>query len=567
MRIVLRLGKTAAHMGSLLALSFLLHAQVQAAPDMAKRPPNVALIVLDDMGMSDMAPYGSEITTPNLGTLADGGTVFTNFHTHAACSPTRSMLMTGVDNHRIGLGTMEGSVGKNQEGKPGYTTVVNLDALMVPQLLKDNGYHTYMAGKWHLGHDAGYWPADRGFEESYVLIPGGASHYSDATEYASRYQKATYAINRQVIKKLPNDFYSTKQFTDAAIGFIDKNKADKKPFFLYLAYTAPHSPLHVPDDALVSKYEKMYAKGWDAVRADRLKRMQEKGIVPAHVRLSSRWEKVKAWDSLTPEEQKYETKKMAIYAAMIEYLDTSIGRFVQHLKNIGEYDNTLFIVMTDNGADGHNNSEGKFKKWITEQKIKNTYETIGKPGSFVSIPEGWAQVSTTPFLGAKGAVSEGGIHGAFFVHYPAAVPAGKRAGALTSVVDVTPTLLDFAGIKHPGNSYQGKSVIPMDGRSMRSLWEGKSDRVYGPDEPVLFELYGKVNKALYLGDWKVLRLGDHPWGHGESAQWQLFNLQMDPAESVDLSAAYPELKEKMIKLYAEREQAVGFVPAELPKTP
>lgn len=546
---------------AVLALSLVLLSGTSAAQatDLKARP-NIVFLVADDMGMSDLQPYGGEIATPTIGKLAQEGMLFTNFHTNAACSPTRSMLLSGVDNHRIGLGTMEGSIGPNQKDKPGYSTVLNLDVVTLPQLLKDAGYHTYMAGKWHLGHEPGYWPIDRGFEESLVMLPGGGSHYADMIEYSKDYKKAHYVNGRTTVKELAKDFYSTKNFTDRSIAFIEKNRKDEKPFFLYLAYTAPHGPLGCPDETLVNKYYQLYLKsGWDTIRAERLQRMKTLGIIPEHTELRQGWKWVKPWAELTDEEKKVNAKKMALYAAMIEYLDMSINRFIQYLRDSGEYDNTLFIVMSDNGADGHNNADHKFKPWIEKAKLNNSFDNMGKSGSFVTIPEGWAQVSSTPFLGSKGAVSEGGVRNSFIVHYPKAVKGGQQVRALTSVIDVTPTVLDYAEVTHPGSSYQGKTTFPMDGRSMRPLFEGTRSVQYAPDQGLMIELYGRMNKAFYLGDWKILRLGDHPFGGTEPAEWQLFNLAMDPAELVNLASQYPQQLQKMVQLYEAREKEVGYI--------
>jgi arylsulfatase len=524
--------------------------------------PNIVMIISDDMGYADMGAFGSEISTPNLDALAKQGMMFTNFHTGATCSPSRAMILTGVNNHLAGLGTMPGRLTDNQRGKPGYEGILNDKVVTLATLLKDAGYHTYMTGKWHLGEEPGQKPIDRGFEESFSILEGAADHYGK-TSFGPG-SKATYALNDQVVEP-GDDFYTARTYTDMMIQFIEKNRTSGKPFFGYLAHTAPHEPLQQADPKYTEKYLETYSKGWDKIRAERFERQKELGIIPDYIELPERWPIVEAWDSLSEEEQRYKAKKMAIYAGMIEYMDSQVGKFIDYLKEIGEYENTIIIYFSDNGASGKDFAElPAWKKWIEELGYDNSYENLGNPNSFEGITHGWSQAMTTPHYADKGTVAEGGIRGHFAVVYPGTITPGTRSDAFASVLDLTPTVLDYAGVTHPGNNYKGKEIHALKGKSMRPVWEGSADRVYADDEPVGFELYGNTNKAMFMGDWKILKLGDEPWGNGADEPWKLFNLAIDPTETKDLSEMYPEKLEEMIELYEQMEKEWGFVPAQPP---
>ena len=541
--------------------------------------PNIVMIVADDMGYSDLGFYGSEISTPTLDDLADKSMVFNNFYTAPACSPTRSMLLTGVDNHRAGLGNMYSQTlnTPSQKGQPGYEGILNDRVVTVATHLKDAGYHTYMAGKWHLGEGEegkGKLPHDRGFERTFALIPGAASHYSDQIGFSPGRPIVEYSQDGKKLdiekEPLSKDFYSSKSYTDKMIQFIDSKKRDGKPFFSFLSYTAPHGPLHAPQ-AYIDKYADKYNIGWDEVRKQRFDKMQERGVIPDYLEMPPRLSQVTAWDALTPKEQRVKAKKMAIYAAMIDYLDMSIGRFLDYLKEIREYDNTIIIFFSDNGADEKDRAAlSDYQEWFNDETDKMpfnmTYENMGLPYSWSAMEFGWAQVSATPFYATKSTVAEGGIHAPFFVSYPRIIRP-SRTDAFASVLDLTPTILDYAGVEQPGTVYDGRCVFAPDGKSLRPVWEGWKTRVYGKNEPVSFELYGTVNKALIMGDWKILRLGDEPWGNGENTQWQLFNLRIDPRElhEHDLSRQYPQQLGKMISLYEQYEKEVRFISVNLPK--
>ncbi len=515
--------------------------------------PNIVMIIADDMGYSDISSYGGEINTPNIDALAKAGMMMTHFYAAPTCSPTRSMVLSGVDNHQAGLGAMVEYMASNQKGKPGYEGYLNQQVVTIPTLLKEAGYQTYMAGKWHLGKQEGFLPSDRGFDKTFALLDGAADHYTKRGYNPAR-PVASYSSNGEAVE-LPENFYSSDYYTDKLIEFIG-NDRDDQPFFVYATFTSPHDPLQVPEKH-TQKYLGQYDVGWEKLREQRLQRMKELGLISEDLELPPRWKTVQPWESLTPEQQKYEAKTMAIYAGMIDNLDENIGRLIEHLKQIGEYENTVFIFLSDNGAEGANRAElERWQTWFEKDGIDNSYENIGQPNSFVTLNPGWTQASSTPFLWFKGRVSEGGIRVPAIFAYPGVIPIESRSDAFGSVLDLMPTVLEYAGVKHPGTRYNGQEIYPMEGRSLEPVLAKTSDRVYNEEETIGFELFGYGNSALFQGDWKIVRLIE-PWGDG---QWKLYNIRQDPRELIDLSEQYPERLKAMIASYEEYAQEKGVIP-------
>jgi arylsulfatase len=481
------------------------------------------------------------------------------------------MLLSGVDNHRNGFGTMAGRLrnppAANQVGKPGYEGYLNDRVVTIADLLQNAGYHTYMSGKWHMGDQEGYRPAQRGFEESYALIPGGDNHFPfeglskvpPSEEFKQEYR------DNDVMVELPAEYYSSQMFTDKMLDYLAKPRTDGKPFFGYLAYTAPHSPLQAPQE-YIDKYIDKYTKGWDKVRAARFQRQKKLGLLPKGLKLPDRWAHIPAWENSPSDQQAIDAKKMAVYAAMIDYMDMSMGRIVNYLKKKGLYDNTVIVFMSDNGPEG-NNLMGGLSSIFEAAGFNNSLENIGNGSSCVSPAPGFAMVSNTPYYGAKASVGEGGIRNNLIVSYPGHI-SGHKTTAFTSVVDLFPTLLDYAGVSYP-ESYKGKTLLSLDGRNMRSLLEGKSTYVHNAKEAIGFEVFGTVNKSLFKGNWKILRLGDAPWGavagNPGAQPWKLFNLKRDPTETVDLSGKYPNRFNHMVKFYSRYETQVGFVSSVIPQ--
>ena len=529
---------------------------------MAAQPnkrPNFLLIVADDLGYSDLGSYGGEINTPVLDNLAQQGTRYTNFYVSPTCSVTRSMLLSGTDNHVAGLGNMGELNAPNQMGKPGYEGVLNKRVASVAELLRDNGYHTYMAGKWHLGLKPDQIPHARGFERDFSLLVGGGSHFDDGWNVEWQIPKAPYTEDGRPVEKLPKDFYSTKTYTDKTIQFIDEGRKDGKPFFAYIAFTAPHGPLHLPDDWL-RRYKNRYDEGWDGIRNQRLTRMQELGIVDKGVNAADRLYFLPRSTALTPAVRVMQGREMELYAGMVEYMDDQIGRVFDYLKEIDEYDNTVVIFISDNGAEGNDLRAmvaGQVGSMGFLHAMNNFAEdghnSLGRKGTYAEYGPAWAQVSMVPFRIYKGWVSEGGIRSPLIVSGPGVQGAGKiNKEAVLHVMDIVPTVLDLAGIEHP-STYKGREIAPMQGKSWVGMLNGRTQSPRTSDDWLGWELFN--NRAIRQGDWKISWLYQ-PLG---TYDWQLFNLAEDPGEQYDLSAKFPEIKKALVALWDEYVETNGVI--------
>ncbi len=506
--------------------------------------PNILLILADDLGYSDLGIFGGEINTPNLDALAGAGKILTNFHVGPTCSPTRAMLLSGADSHRAGLGTMNGLWSEEQKGKPGYEGFLNKQIVTFVRLLRESGYHTYMAGKWQLGYKEGYYPPDRGFEQAFWLKHGGASHFSDMRGILERDAGAYWAENRERLEKLPEDFYSSVNLTDKLIEYIDENRADGKPFFAYGAYTAPHWPLQAPQE-YIDKYEGVYAGGYDAIRAERIKRMRAAGLIKEGQTPAPRHPEWPAWEELTDEQRKMEVRRMQLYAAMVDALDANIGRLIQYLKDVGEYENTFILFFSDNGAEGNNPHDlGTNPVWVPAN-FDNSYENMGKPGSYVSTGPGWAHVSNTPFHMYKGFPTQGGLVSPAIVAFPERIEANARSDAFITILDVAPTLLELANVSHPAPAFQGRRVHPLVGKSFYPHLADGQTTVHGPEHVYGLELF---NRRMILQDnWKLL-WNNKPWGKGG---WALYNLAEDVGEQNDLAQSRPDKLDEMLTLWEQ----------------
>ena len=515
--------------------------------------PNILLIVADDMGYTDIGSFGSEIATPTLDTLAEEGLQLTNFHVLPTCSPSRSVLLSGVDNHRAGLGTMGEMTTPEMKGIPGYEGYLNFDVATLPEVLKAGGYHTYMVGKWHLGHDATTSPHARGFEETFILVPGGGSHWSDQKPVTPAHdQVMVYQRNGKAVDSLPEDFYSTKNYTDNVLQWMHKNQGDGKPFFAYLAYTAPHDPLHAPKE-YIDKYKGMYEGGWDELREKRFQALVDLGILSKDTKSFPRLKTVKAWDELALDQQKNAARDMEVYAAMIDYLDEQILRLFDYLKETGEYDNTMIIFISDNGANGGSISEypGQTEEYVNS--FDNSLENRGLPNSFIDPGPGWSQASMAPSRMFKGFTAEGGIKAPMLVKLPGKMAnAGKMNHSFFHIRDIMPTLLEVANVSHE-EEINGRKVIPMQGSSVLELFNGEAVTPYAGANQVGYELFGL--KAYFNGDWKVLWMPE-PIG---KADWELFNIKEDPAELIDLSDKNPQKLKELVSQWERYKEKNGVL--------
>ena len=517
--------------------------------DAAERP-NILVLVADDLGYSDLGVFGSEIRTPNLDALAHSGTLLTNFHSGVSCGPTRAMLMTGTDNHLVGMGIQSRPTIPEHIGNPHYVGYITDEVVSVATLLRDADYHTYMVGKWHLGTEPDKRPSGRGFEHTFALSGGGASHFSDAHNLFG--EDTIYWRDGKEVENLPEDFYSSEFYTDTMIDFIDKGRADSKPFFAYMAYTSVHWPIQVPDNWL-NAYKGRYNAGWDVLREERLTRMKELGIIDTDVEAYPRRDDVPAWDDLSPLAKQVEARKMELYAAMVENLDFHMGRVIEYLKRTGQYDNTFIIFMSDNGAEG-NNIGGMYDNpyWLPAT-FDNRIANMGRIRSYLWMGPGWTQVSSLPHRMWKAYVSEGGITVPAFVTWPGLQSKGGRSDVMTTVMDVLPTALELAGAKHPGPRYNGRTILEPRGRSMLAHLRGEQSDVHGPEYANGWEAQGR--NAFRKGDWKILWLWE-PFGPD---RWELFNLAEDPGETRDLSYREPEKLAELLAGWDEYVKTTGIV--------
>ncbi len=501
--------------------------------------PNIILLLGDDLGFSDLGCFGGEIKTPNLDALAMDGVRFSQYYTQASCSPTRACMLSGTATHINGMGNMNEWTAPNQLGKPGYEGYLNHRVATLPQLLKDSGYHTYMVGKWHLGKTPDLIPAARGFERDFTLLDGAGSYW-DMRNFTAATPMSTYTEDGRYLKSLPKDYYATKTYTDKVISYIESNRGSGKPFFAYVSHQAPHDPYHVPKEwrnGHVGEYD----KGWIALREERLKRQIDMGLMPPGTVLADRMWFVPDPIVLAPAVRAILGKKMELYAGLVENFDHHVGRLVNYLKEIGEYENTIFIVFGDNGAEGTDlfamlSAPGSQNALYASMTWSQTHPNAwGDPQSYVGYGPMWAQASMTPFSQYKGYTAEGGIRNALIVTGPIVqLPKGSinPAGYL-HVADIMPTLLGVTGAKYPA-TIKGEPAPPLVGKSWMPLLSGKAKSPRTEEDSMAWEVFG--NRAVRKGVWK-LRWQYKPYG---TQEWELFNLAEDVGERHDLAAQHPE---------------------------
>ncbi|MEA3211251.1 MAG: hypothetical protein QOE70_4308 [Chthoniobacter sp.] len=521
---------------------------------LAAAKPNILLILADDLAFSDLGCYGSEIQTPNLDALAKDGLRLTQFYNSARCSPTRASILTGLHPHQAGFPNLSGTLPKT--------------CATIPEVLKPAGYRSYMVGKWHLNEKNP--PTERGFDEFYGMLGGFNSCWKEEGIY-SRWPQGR---ERRVYAK--DQFYSTDVFGDYAVDFINDGQKSGKPWFLYLAFNAPHFPLHAPE-ADIAKYEAMYfEKGWDRIREDRLARMKDLGLMPRDLALTPRsnvpanrfntetgWadKDNPAWDSLPEDRRRDLARRMAVYAAMVDRMDAAIGRVVAHLKTTGQFDNTVLFFLSDNGACAEWDPWG-FDKSSGPQNILHRgddLKTVGGPDSYISYGSGWANACNTPFRLYKHYNHEGGIRSPFIVHWPAGLKAKGLAAGPGYITDLMPTICALTGATYP-KEREGTAILPEEGVSLLPAFRGKPL----PQREIFIEHEG--NRSVRDGEWKLVALHDRPW--------ELYNLAADPTEMHDLAAREQQRVKELAaawEAWAERcdvrEKRRGKPTASEPATP
>ena len=527
--------------------------------------PNILVIMGDDFGFSDLGVFGSEISTPNLDQLGREGKILTNYYTHPVCSPARSTFLTGVDNHIAGIGTMFENIAPNQVNKTGYETFITDRVVTIAELLTDAGYDTLLSGKWHLsgkGYHNGTGPADRGFDQSFTLLESGANHFTYGPYYPGGV--ATFIDNGIIVEKPNGTQFSNEFYTDKMINFIKKSKENNKPFFGYLAFQVAHTPFQAPEE-YVKKYEGVYDGGWEKIRDQRFEKQKELGIWPANMSLPQSFPTFSDWNALPKDEQKQRSQIFAAHAGMIEDMDYNIGKMIQFLKNIGQYDNTLIMFTSDNGGSEPSDSpviiaslEGASEKELEEFKaggFNESFDDIGGKDSYWGY--GWqgAVMSNTPYSGVKSTMFNGGIKPPFVIKEPNATNTTELdiVNEFVHVSDMTPTFLDYSNTTHPGSEFKGKQISPMMGKSIKPLLEGTVEKIHMDDEIISSEMFG--NSAVFMGDWKA-RKNIFPIGDGH---WKLFNIKQDIREATDLSKEHSDILKKMISSYDKYAQNVGII--------
>jgi arylsulfatase/uncharacterized sulfatase len=520
---------------------------------LAKRP-NMVVMLADDWGFSDVGAFGGEMHTPHLNQLAQKGMRFSNFHVSASCSPTRSMLLTGVDNHLNGVGNMRETIPQSHVGRAGYLSVLNNRVVTIASLLQDSGYRTYVAGKWHVGKEPHNLPPARGFDRSLVLGDSGADNWETGKLYLDLTDKVYWYDNGQEAK-MPKEFYSSEFYINKTLEYLKTDAKSDKPFFAYVAFQANHIPVQAPPE-FIDKYKGKYNKGWDVLRQERRNKAIELGLMPLNTLLAPLPSTHVAWDSLSEADKAYQARRMEVYAAMAEAMDHHIGRLIAHLKETGEYDNTVFVFLSDNGAEATDPYALAVGRWWLDQHYNRDLNRLGSKGAYSVIGPNWARAATSPLSTYKFFAGEGGIRVPLII---SGVPNMVKDGSprihqsLTHVNDIVPTLLDLAKVQHPGTTYKGQAIYPLTGHSLLPVISGTAKRVRGPDEVLGYELSG--NKALFKGDYKLLS-NLAPVGDG---QWHLYNIVKDPGETQDLQHALPELFQTLQADYAKWSKANGVL--------
>jgi arylsulfatase len=522
----------------------------QLASDTAQDTrPNILFILADDLGYADLGVFGGEIPTPNLDELATNGLLLTDFYANMTCSPTRSMLLSGTDSHLAGLGVMSAPVRAEHMDQPGYLGYLNFRVASLADLMSDAGYNTYMTGKWHLGAEVETGPRARGFKKSFVSLDGAA--HLGGWDWRGP-QPAKYRDGDALVE-VGDDFYTTRFYTERMIQYIEEDRADGKPFFAYLAYTAPHWPLQAPD-ASIARFKGWYDAGYEALYASRFARSKELALVPEDAEPLPDERFQPRWNELSEEQQQIEARRMEIYAAMVSDLDIYVGQLISYLKDTGQFDNTFIMFMSDNGAEpGRRDLAPPISNFVGTA-YDHSLENMGRANSYIMYGPNWASASATPWQRHKFTAFDGGVRVPAFVHYRSMVAPGTRSDGFGTVMDLLPTFLALAGTGHPGTMYRGQEVLPAKGTSLLPLLAGEVEEVHAADEMMGWELYG--HRAIRQGDWKIV------WDQAAPAterRWQLFNLADDPFEQNDLSASLPDKFAQMLTLWDQYAEQNGVI--------
>ncbi len=493
--------------------------------------PNILILVADDLGYSDLGCFGGEIMTPNIDELAARGIRFSRFHTAPMCAPSRAMLLTGNDHHIAGVGRQ--ALAANVFGYEGHITE---RVVTIPDLLKENGYHTYITGKWHLGMRPEANPNKLGFEHSFVLLEGVGNHFNSQGIFGDN-SRSHYTEDGETAQ-WPNGKYSTDVYTDKLLDFIENNQ-DQHPFFVYAAFTAPHWPLQVEENYW-KKYEGRYSAGYDQLREQRFIQLKKMGLIPQKSILPPFHPSVKPWNSLTATEKQKESRKMELYAGMVDNLDVNIGRIIQHLKATGKYENTLIYFISDNGAAGEDYFADAEIRPNINHYFNDNYNAMGRPESFISYGPPWAEAGSAAFRYFKEYTTNGGILAPMIVSGPLVKNPGEIRDAFVSVMDIAPTIYEVSNTVYPP-TWKGQTVYPLRGTSMYPILTGATKTIH-PDSYV-FALEHAGYTMLRKGNWKITN-DIRPFNE---ANFALYDLSNDPGENLDLKSSDPEKYRELLK--------------------
>ncbi|HEY7673524.1 MAG TPA: arylsulfatase [Gammaproteobacteria bacterium] len=503
--------------------------------------PNILIIIADDLGYSDLGAYGGDIRTPNIDALAHEGILFTQFHASPVCATTRAMLLTGNNNTVAGLARMGSYGGPVIPGLYGYENTLPDRVGVLPRILQEAGYRTYLAGKWHLGESVEHSPWSAGFERSFAMKYGAGNHFDGV---GIRPIEHPYFEDDTEVD-WPEGEYSTDLYTNKLIEFLEADKDSNRPFFMMAAYTSPHWPLQVPERDL-DLYAGRYDMGYDRLRELRFESLKHAGIIPAESRLPPRNPTIKPFADLSPVEQRREARKMELYAAMVDNLDRHVGRLLDYLRANDLFENTLIVFMSDNGAAAEDfYYQGPFVDYI-QAHYDDSYERMGKRGNYVSYGPQWAQAGAAPFRLYKGYPSEGGIVAPMIIAGNGVARSRGISRAYITVMDLMPTFLELAGAQYP------EDKLPMLGESARAFLAGEADAVHGDD--YVTTLAYQQRAFVRQGNWKLMTL-EQPFDERDFA---LYDLADDPGETTDLSAQHPEKRLELLQLWRRERRALGI---------
>lgn len=523
---------------------------VQAAPPGS---PNVVYIVIDDLGFAELGSFGAEIATPSIDAIANQGLRFTNFHTRSICSPTRASLLTGRNSHAVGMKDLAGTDTGYANARGRMTPA----AATIAQALRTTGYSTYALGKWHLtphaemvaSGDRTHWPLQKGFDRFYGFLSG----------WTDQFHPALTIDNHAGVTPDRDGYHFSEDIADQSIRLIgDGRRANRsKPFFLYLAFGGVHSPVQVPD-AYLRKYRGRYDLGWDRLRAERFARQKATGLMPAGVVMAPRRAEDRAWDSLSPDERRVFARYMEIYAAFVEHTDAQIGRLVAYLRDTGELDNTLLVILSDNGPASEAQDGGFTSPYAGSLPIAESLTRLDDLGTERSEPmyqREWAMAGAAPFRMYKLSMFEGGLRAPLIISWPRRIAGrGGIRAQFIDVIDVTPTVYDLLGITSP-SVFDGVPQMPMHGASFRAVMSDVA--APAPRDRQVYELRG--NRAIWHDGWKAVTVRA-PSGSFDDDEWLLFDLKNDPAEAIDVAEKHPDRLRAMQALWWEEAARQGVLP-------